>query len=98
LPQAHAGRVVERVGDRRRAQAQRDREPRGRARPPAAALRDNILTREVKANGFGGLDPGRLDKAIDPIGLAYTFKSARPKADDIFDASFLPPAAERRAE
>jgi hypothetical protein len=28
--------------------------------------------------------------------LVYTFK-AKPKADDIFDASFLPPADERRA-
>src|SRR5262249_52223767 len=62
------------------------------------ALRDNILTPEVKANGFGGIDPNRLDKAIEQIALTYAFKSAMPKANDVFDASFLPPAAERRAE
>ena len=62
------------------------------------ALRDNILTAEVKANGFGGVDPKRLDKAIDQIALTYSFKSAMPKADDVFDASFLPPAADRKAD
>ena len=60
------------------------------------ALRDNILTAEVKANGFGDVDPARLDKAIDQIAL--TFKGAMPKAGDVFDASFLPPAAERKAD
>jgi NitT/TauT family transport system substrate-binding protein len=62
------------------------------------ALRDNILTPEVKANGFGGIDPQRLDRAIDQIALTYAFKSARPKAGDIFDASFLPPAADRKVD
>jgi NitT/TauT family transport system substrate-binding protein len=59
------------------------------------ALRDNILTPEVKLNGFGGIDAARLDKAIDQIALTYTFK-ARPKAADVFDPSFLPPAEDRR--
>jgi len=59
------------------------------------ALRDNILTPEVRANGFGGVDMARLEKAIAQIALTYTFKSAMPKAADIFDASFLPPAADR---
>ena len=59
------------------------------------ALRDNIITPEVKANGFGGVDMERLDKSIDQIALTYTFK-AKPKGSDIFDASFLPPAASRK--
>ena len=58
------------------------------------ALKDNILTPEVKANGFGSIVPARLDAAIDQIGLTYKFK-AKPKAGDIFDASFLPPNADR---
>jgi NitT/TauT family transport system substrate-binding protein len=62
------------------------------------ALRDNILTPEVRANGFGGVDMARLEKAIEQIALTYTFKSAMPKATDIFDASFLPPAADRAAD
>jgi len=61
------------------------------------ALRDNILTPEVKANGFGGVDPARLDKSIDQIALTYNFK-AKPKAADLFDAQFLPPAADRAVQ
>jgi NitT/TauT family transport system substrate-binding protein len=60
------------------------------------AIRDNIVTPEVKANGYGGIDTVRFDKAIDQIGLTYKWKTAKPKADDIFDASFLPPAADRK--
>ena len=61
------------------------------------ALKDNILTPEVKANGYGGVDADRLDKSIDQIALTYEFKNAKPKAADVFDASFLPPAADRKA-
>ena len=59
------------------------------------AIRDNIVTPEVKANGFGAVDFARLAESIDQIGLVYTFK-AKPKAEDIFDQSFLPPAADRK--
>jgi NitT/TauT family transport system substrate-binding protein len=58
------------------------------------ALKDNILTPEVKQNGFGGVDTARLDKAIEQIALTYSFK-AKPKAGDIFDPSFLPPHEDR---
>jgi NitT/TauT family transport system substrate-binding protein len=60
------------------------------------AIKDNILTDEVKKNGFGGVDLARLDAAIDQIALTFNFK-AKPKAADIFDASFLPAAADRKA-
>ena len=60
------------------------------------AIRDNILTSEVKANGFGGVDPDRLDKSIDQIALTYTFKNPKPKGSDIFDSSFLPSGADRK--
>jgi len=59
------------------------------------AIRDNIVTPEVRANGFGAVDLARLAESIDQIGLVYTFK-AKPKAEDIFDASFLPTASERK--
>jgi NitT/TauT family transport system substrate-binding protein len=61
------------------------------------ALKDNILTAEVKANGFGGVDAARMGKAIDQIGLTYEFKNAKPKPADAFDSSFLPSAADRKA-
>lgn len=59
------------------------------------AIRNNIITPEVRANGLGGVEAARLDESIDQISLVYTFK-AKPKADDIFDASFLPPPDERK--
>jgi NitT/TauT family transport system substrate-binding protein len=59
------------------------------------ALRDNILTPEVKAQGFGGIEAARFDRAIDQIALAYKFKT-KPKTEDVFDASFLPPVADRK--
>jgi NitT/TauT family transport system substrate-binding protein len=60
-------------------------------------IREDILTPEVKANGYGAIDPVRFAAAIDQLAIAYKFKSAKPKPEDIFDPSFLPPAAERRA-
>jgi NitT/TauT family transport system substrate-binding protein len=59
------------------------------------ALRDNMVTPWVKANGVGGVDMARLEKSIDQIADTYEFKN-RPKAADIFTDAFLPPAAERK--
>jgi len=61
------------------------------------ALKDNIVTPEVKAHGYGGVDNDRMAKSIDQIALTYEFKNAKPSAADAFDASFLPPAADRKA-
>jgi NitT/TauT family transport system substrate-binding protein len=60
------------------------------------AIRDNILTPEVKQNGYGAIDQGRLEAAIGQIGLAYRFKT-KPGPADVFDASFLPAESDRRA-
>jgi len=60
------------------------------------AIRDNIVTPEVKANGYGGIDAQRFGKAIDLIAMAYPFKQ-KPDTGDVFDASFLPSPALRRA-
>ena len=60
------------------------------------AIRDNILTPEVRADGYGAVTVARLDESIAQLAFVNTFK-VRPKADDIFDASFLPPLAERKA-
>ncbi len=61
------------------------------------AIRDNIVTPEVKSNGYGGIDSARFENAVEQIALAYKFKEKKPKPDDIFDASYLPPAADRKA-
>jgi NitT/TauT family transport system substrate-binding protein len=59
------------------------------------AIRDNVVTPEVKADGLGAVEFPRLAESIDQIGLVETLK-AKPKAEDIFDASLLPPASERK--
>ena len=59
------------------------------------SIRDNIVTPEVRANGLGAVDRERLEESINQIGITFAYK-AKPKADEVFDASFLPPAAERR--
>ena len=61
------------------------------------ALKDNMVTDEVKRIGYGAVDPARLEKAIEQIGLTYEFKNPKPKAADAFDSSFLPPEADRKA-
>lgn len=60
------------------------------------ALRDNITTPETKANGLGAVDMSRLEKAIEQIAPVYAFKGPKPRAEDIFDPSFLPDRAWRR--
>src|SRR6476620_3251222 len=60
------------------------------------AIRENIITPEVKANGYGEIDEQRFNRAIEQMTLAYKFKAAKPKLQDIFDPSFLPPAAVRK--
>lgn len=58
-------------------------------------LRDNIHTLEVKTFGYGGVDFARLGEAIDQLATTQEFKT-KPKATDIFDASFLPTANSRK--
>jgi len=59
------------------------------------AIRDNVVTAEVRANGLGGIDAERLTQAFAQIALTQAFK-AKPKLEDIFDPAFLPAAAERK--
>ncbi|MCC6775798.1 MAG: ABC transporter substrate-binding protein [Hyphomicrobiales bacterium] len=59
------------------------------------AIRDNIVTPEARAIGLGAIERSRMEEAIDQLALVGAFK-AKPKADDIFDSAFLPPAADRR--
>ena len=59
------------------------------------AIRDNILTPQVRANGYGSIEAERFAQALEQIGLVYRFKN-RPAPSDIFDESFLPPPGERR--
>ena len=57
-------------------------------------IEQSYLTDEVRANGFGGVDMKRLDRAIDQVSIAFKF-THKPKAADIFTSEFLPPREER---
>ncbi len=61
------------------------------------AIDQNIVTDEVRQNGFGAVDMARLERSMDQIADTYEF-TARPVAADIFDASFLPDAADRMVQ
>jgi len=62
-----------------------------------ASIHDNIVTNEVKQNGLGGIEVHRFEAAMDQIAEGYDFRK-RPSATDIFDESFLPPAADRKID
>ncbi len=53
------------------------------------ALSRNIVTKEVEANGLGVVDNARLSRSIDQIADTFQFKN-KPKAEDVFDAQYLP--------
>lgn len=55
-----------------------------------------VLTPWVRANGLGGVDRARLGRAIDQIGLTMQYR-AKPRVEDVFDDSFLPPSPADRA-
>jgi NitT/TauT family transport system substrate-binding protein len=59
------------------------------------AIKDNIVTPEVRDIGYGAVDPTRFHESIEQLALTSTFKT-KPKAEDIFDPAFLPPADERK--
>lgn len=58
------------------------------------ALRDNVLTPTVQAEGIGGVDMARLARSLDEIALAYTYTN-RPAPEAVFTDDYLPPAGER---
>lgn len=58
-------------------------------------VQQNIATPWVRANGFGGIDKERFARSLDQIGLTFTYKN-KPKVEDIFVDSFLPPLADRK--
>ena len=59
------------------------------------AIQDNIVTDEVQANGLGGVDAERMMRGIELLTQLFKPK-VKLEPSDLFDASFLPPAAERR--
>jgi NitT/TauT family transport system substrate-binding protein len=61
------------------------------------ALEQVMITPWVKENGVGGIDRPRFEKALDQIGLTFAYRQ-KPKVEEIFVDTFLPPAAERKVD
>ncbi len=59
------------------------------------ALDQNMITPWVKENGFGGIDKARFAKALDQIGLTFTYKE-KPSVESVFTEEFLSPADQRK--
>jgi NitT/TauT family transport system substrate-binding protein len=59
------------------------------------AIANNLVTPDVKEDGLGAVRADRLAASIDELAAALKLPG-KPKPDDVFDASFLPPAAERK--
>ena len=57
-------------------------------------LRPAILTSRTKETGLGHVDTPTLEKQIEYVSSSVQLKS-KPTADQVFNASFLPPLAER---
>lgn len=60
------------------------------------AIRDNIVSPEVKESGYGEINEARFARALEQIALTYKFKAAKPKLEDVFNSSFLPSLAARK--
>lgn len=58
------------------------------------SLAKNYVTPSVQKNGIGGVDMKRLERSIDQIGVTFKYTD-KPKASEIFNASYLPPPAQR---
>lgn len=59
------------------------------------AIATSILTDDVKANGLGAVRSDRLQKNIDLVTAGFKLER-KVDAYQVFNASFLPPAAERK--
>jgi NitT/TauT family transport system substrate-binding protein len=57
-------------------------------------LETSVMTPFVKANGFGGIDKARWERALDQTGASLPFKD-RARAGAAFTDAFLPAAVER---
>ncbi len=62
------------------------------------ALRENMVTDEVREIGLGDIREDRLARAIEQIALTYDFQQEPPEPGDVFDDSYLPPEEERQVD
>jgi NitT/TauT family transport system substrate-binding protein len=61
------------------------------------AIEQNIMTPNVKRDGFGTIDMGRLDRSIEQVAASVGL-TRRPAAGEIFTDAFLPAKPDRMME
>jgi NitT/TauT family transport system substrate-binding protein len=61
------------------------------------AISTNMLNDEVRQNGLLGIDPARMQRAIDQMVVAFELAS-KPTVAQVFNGAYLPPASERKLE
>ena len=61
------------------------------------AISTNMLNDEVKKNGLLGIDPARMQLAIDQVVVSFELPS-KPTVAQVFNGAYLPPASERRVD
>ncbi len=58
------------------------------------AIADNVLTKDVMANGFGGVRADKLATSIEQVAAAFNL-ATKPIASEVFTDAFLPAKADR---
>jgi len=58
-------------------------------------MRDNILTGEVRRSGIGGIDPARLERAMDQLRRRFPNSRSGRRWRISSTISFLPPLGGR---
>ena len=61
------------------------------------AMSANMLNAEVKKNGFGAIDPARMQRAIDQV-VQYFELPSKPTVGQVFTDKYLPQPAARKIE
>ena len=61
------------------------------------AISANMVNDEVRKNGLLGIDPARMQRAIEQVVVAFEL-GAKPTVAQVFTGAYLPPAAERKLD
>src|SRR5262245_33636650 len=61
------------------------------------AINANMINNEVKRNGLLGIDPARMQRAIDQVVAAFELGS-KPTVAQVFTGAYLSPASERKLD
>ena len=61
------------------------------------AISANMVNDEVRRNGLLGIDPARMQRAIDQVVVSFEL-GAKPTVAQVFTGAYLPPAADRKLD